>query len=198
MLNDTFERFGKLLQERFNTGVSTTEDSIRYTFFLALLDSNFCQHSEIVLEESHPAIPKAQIDLLIQAAPGRLSTAFEFKYDRAIPSGRNQPRTQKAGAVFKDLFRLARIPAKLAQERYFIYVTGSEMRGYFQNPRNRFAEFFDLGTNQRFTITNEFIASQAQTFRRLVKGTIIPCSLEGAYRQGLTKQHILRVFRVIV
>jgi hypothetical protein len=197
MLRATLERFDELLQERLNAEVFTTEDSIRYTFFHALIEAGYCKLVEVILEMSHPAIPRAQIDLLILAAQNRPSVAFEFKYDRAIPSGKNLPRPQKAGAVFKDLFRLARIPRVLAQDRYFIYITGPEMLGYFQNPRNHFVKFFNLKEKDRFVITDQFVESQVQTFRNYVKGYVLPCFVVGAYRQDLPNQHALRIFQVV-
>lgn len=195
-IQPVFECFATLLEERLRTEVFTTEDSLRYTFFLALTTIGYCQHFEIVLEEPHPMIPGAEIDLRIGQNKERLSTAFEFKFDRPIPSGLNLPKTQKAGAVFKDLFRLAQIPLRTAPMRYFIYFTTAEMAGYFQNRANRLSDFYNLSKGDCFPIPSEFVTAQAPTFQRVVGDLAAPCKITGAYKQDYASGHALRIFQV--
>jgi hypothetical protein len=45
--------------------------------------------------------------------------AFEFKYDREIPSGASLNKTQRAVKIFKDFYKLSRIGVL----SYFVYVT---------------------------------------------------------------------------
>ena len=68
----------------------------------------------------------------------------EFKYDRNTSTGMNRPRSQQAGQIFADIGRLARFSiAGSAIRRYLIYVTDSEMQGYFRNPQNGLEWFLD-------------------------------------------------------
>jgi hypothetical protein len=81
-----------------------------------------------------------------------VGVAVEFKYDRSIPSGKNAPRTQKAGKVFHDLFRLGQIAPGM--RRLFVYVTAREMATYFANPKNRLREFFTLANDRSLRIVD--------------------------------------------
>jgi hypothetical protein len=102
---------------------------------------------------------------------------FEFKYDRGIPSGKNSPRTQKAGKVFADLFRLALFKAENAIERYFIYVTDNEMVSYFNNSENKLYEFFNLPLEKQLAIDERYIKNHAKTFVKSVGNNIVECSV---------------------
>lgn len=195
-MNEVLRVFSALIDERIVSGVFTTEDSVRYTFFLALLEAKFCKHTDIILEMPHPTIPKAEVDLFIQGRDNRPATAFEFKYDRPIPSEKNAPRTQKAGAVFKDLFRLARVPKETATQRFFIYLTTQEMAEYFRNPVNNLVSFFELPEGQCYALAPKFVLGQAATFQNVVGSWPIGCQLTGAFRRNLSKQHFLRIFVV--
>ena len=93
-----FKQFSTLLGERFALGVFTTEDSIRYTFYTALLSSGGLKHTDVILEHPHPVIPGAK-DTMIRGTDERSPVAVEFKYDRGNPGGKNQNRTQRAAAV---------------------------------------------------------------------------------------------------
>jgi hypothetical protein len=191
-----FEAFARLLEERLTAETFTTEDSVRYTFFLALTENGYCKHTDILLEMPHPSSSKAEVDLFIHAGDSRPSTAFEFKYDRPIPSEKNAPRTQKAGAVFKDLFRLAHVPKETATQRFFIYLTAQEMANYFRNPANHLSSFFELPEGQCYSLTTNFVLGQVATFRNVVGDWPITCQLTGAFRRNLSQQHFLRIFVV--
>jgi hypothetical protein len=167
-MRKAIELFATLLNERLVTGTYTTEDSVRYTFFHALLSGGACRHTDVVLESPHPIIQGAEIDTLITTRADEPPVALEFKYDRAIPSGRNLPRTRKAGAVFDDLFRLARVPEPTAKVKYFVYLTDSEMASYFKNPDNGLKDFFELDEGQSLALTPAFVAARAETFQKEV------------------------------
>lgn len=196
MLKPVFANFAQLLDERLRDQVFTTEDSVRYTFFLALIESGYCKHTDIILEMPHPSIPKAEVDLFIQAGYDRPATAFEFKYDRSIPSKKNAPRTRKAGAVFKDLFRLARVSNQTAIQRFFIYLTTQEMAVYFRNPVNNLVSFFEPPEGQCYALVPNFVLWQAATFQNVVGTLPVDCQLTGAFRRNLSQQHFLRIFVV--
>ena len=80
-MQDIFAEFAQLLRKRFGQGVHTTEDSIRYTFFAALLAKSDLEAQDVVLEYPHPQIPGAKVDTLLTSDRGA-PVVIEFKYDR--------------------------------------------------------------------------------------------------------------------
>ena len=52
-MKDIFAEFAQLLRKRFGQGAYTTEDSIRYTFFAALLVKSDFEAQDVVLEYPH-------------------------------------------------------------------------------------------------------------------------------------------------
>ena len=110
MLDETFELFSKYLQTRLLKNVYCTEDSVRYTFFAALLRSTNLNPEDLILEY-HPNIPNAEIDTFIPSYDGT-GVVMEFKYDRKIPSQKmpRVPRKQASSLttchVFSVLMKL--------------------------------------------------------------------------------------------
>lgn len=188
--------FVSLLDERLSTGVFTTEDSVRYTFFHALLRTEVCQHTDVILEAPHPTLQRAEIDTLIIGSANLPSTALEFKYHRMIPSGASQPRPMKAGGVFNDIFRLARIPDQIAKKRYLVYLTDSEMASYLRNPRNGLDAFFGLGGGQSLALTSDFFSARPKTFQKEVRNSQTECTVVGLVKRQLSKEHALRIFEI--
>lgn len=56
--------------------------------------------------------------------------AFEVKFHREIPSGRNRPFTQHYGSMLADLNKLSSVPAR---RRIFILVGDTKAANYLQN-----------------------------------------------------------------
>jgi hypothetical protein len=191
---EILEKFADLLDARFKHEVVTTENSVRYTFFGALLDSGVKPH-EVVLEYPHPAIERARIDTWIPAYEGG-SVALEFKYDRDPPGGMNQPKTQKAGYVFKDLHRQVQVARSVKIRSYFVDVTSQEMAVYFQNPNNGHAEFWDLATGHALDIEEAYFAAKPRTFMNAVGGAF-RATVVGACRRALAGGKHLRAYEVI-
>jgi hypothetical protein len=121
--------FAELLRRRLKRGVFTTEDAVRYTFFIALVQALSLQPGDIVLEHDHGTIARARIDTWIPSFDGR-AYGIEFKYDRPIPSGKSTPLTLKAGHIIKDMFRLAKIDATLEAETVF-----ADCAAHYAGPR---------------------------------------------------------------
>jgi len=192
VLQSILERFGELLNVRLAKAVFTTEDSIRYTFFAALLEKGGVQPEDVILEYRHPGIAGAQIDTWIPVLGG-VGVAVEFKYDRGIPSGKNAPRTQKAGKVFHDLFRLGQIAPGM--RRLFVYVTGREMAAYFVNPKNGLSKFFALANGRTLRIDREFIAGKSATFVGSV-GKIPDVEVVSLFGRSLPDDHEVRVYEI--
>jgi hypothetical protein len=87
-----FEQFASLLNTRLSNAVITTEDSVRYSFYAAILYSGILQPHEMIMEFPHPEIPNAEVDTYIPAKESNLPEVFELKYHRQVPNGKNSPR----------------------------------------------------------------------------------------------------------
>jgi hypothetical protein len=137
-LRKTLEYFEDYLRRRFESKAKTTEDSVRYTFFAALLKAGVEPH-QVVQELPHPKLPNKEVDTFIENLEGR-PTYLEFKYDRH--SGKTaQNKTNRSGAFLKDLLRLSMIDTQ-GIRRLFVYVTDEGMGVYFRNPKNGYCKFF--------------------------------------------------------
>ena len=191
-MQDAFVQFAEMLTERIALKIYTTEDSVRYTFFAALLNTGTCKHTDVVLEYRHPTIKDAEIDCLILQHDSRPAIAIEFKYDRVMPSEKNQPRTRRAGAALNDIFRLARIPGNVASTKYFVYVTDGEMRSYLSKPTNGFAELFGLRSGEHIGINTAWTRSFAETCLNQCREFQIDCSAVGVLK--ILKYHLLPSF----
>ncbi|MCZ6689117.1 MAG: hypothetical protein O7H41_05900 [Planctomycetota bacterium] len=183
--------FVDLLRTRLDAGIMTTEDSIRYTFFASLLRQGV-RPEQVVLEYPHPAIERAEIDTVVLDNAGEIQTAIEFKYNRAIPSGRNQPMPQQAGKALGDLVRLIRITLDI--ERYFVYVTDAEMAKYWQNPKNGLREVFELGREDELEITDDYFLNRSRTLRSAMGTWPQPATIACVTRAELPRQHWLRLY----
>ncbi len=191
-LSAVLDRFGELLYARLESDAFTNEDSVRYTFFAALLEKGGIECHSVVMEYPHPSIPGAEVDTWIPSFDGS-GLAIEFKYDRDIPSGKNTPRTQKAGKVFHDLYRLGKIEPHV--RRVFIYLTGPEMAGYFGNPTNGLARFFLLPAGQSLVIDSPFLSGKSATFVAST-GEIPNVVVTALYGRSLPRLHYVRGYEV--
>jgi hypothetical protein len=191
---EIFENFGELLDERFELGVVTTEDSVRYTFFAALLQAGVKPH-QVVLEYPHPSIERAKIDTWIPSYKEG-SVAFEFKYDRDPPGGKSQPKTQKAGYVFKDLRRQVKVAKGVGIRSYFIYVTSEEMAVYFRNPNNGYAELWELIQGGKLKIDENYFSNKPETFMNTLGGTF-QAYVVGTFSRALPGGNYLRAYEVL-
>ncbi|MYD95058.1 MAG: hypothetical protein F4Y02_15530 [Chloroflexi bacterium] len=157
-----FDDFAELLDSRLQGDIPTTEDSVRYTLFASMLHHRMRPDS-VVLECPHPAMPGAQLDTRVFGYCEH-DVAIEFKYDRRPPGGKNSNRTQKAGSVFRDLFRLQRANKETGDTCYFIYLTDMEMHGYFNNPENRHQELYALAPHADLLINTSYFSNRPKSF----------------------------------
>ena len=155
-MKTVFSQFADLLDARFRNDIHTSEDAVRYTLFASMLYQDIPADS-LSFEYPHPTIDGAKIDTWFQK-DGEKPIAIEFKYDRVIPSGRNQPRTQKAGSVFHDLYRLLLVNTSIGATCYFVYVTTAEMAAYFTNPGNGHNAFFELLPSASIDIQSDYFS----------------------------------------
>ena len=193
---DVLTRSQELLSERLTGSGRLTEDSIRYSLHVSLQKRAGIAESEILAPYDHPAIERAKIDSYLPASEQHGAAAWELKYDHAIPSGKNQPRSNKAGALLNDFFRLAAFPGPPDLERVVIYLTDAEMASYFRNPRNGLGGLFDLPTTRTFTIDSSLLASRAPSVRIKIKAPVTTCWALGKLAASLPREHVLRVYDV--
>ena len=194
MFNDAmdtiFTDFARLLETRVSREVPTTEDSVRYTLFAAMLRNNV-EPQAVILEFPHPVIPRAEVDTWMSDFQGK-DVAIEFKYDRDPPGGKNQPKTQKAGAVFGDLRRLQLLGKRAVC--YFIYVTTKEMDVYFGNPSNGHEELYKLLPGNSIEIRESYFSDKPKTFMTAVGG-MFEATVTGVVKRSFGG-HYLRVYNV--
>ena len=192
-MNAIFEDFADLLESRLRNGVPTTEDSVRYTLFVSMMNHHVPPNS-VILEYPHPEIPRARIDTWISDYRDSNIT-IEFKYDRKIPGGKNQPKTQKASSVFQDLFRLQLTNKNTEAICYFVYLTDVEMHAYFKNPENGHQELYELPQHAVFRVDRNYFSGKAQTFTNNLKEPF-ETSITNILRRSLSGGHHLRIYRV--
>ena len=194
---EIFKQFGELLEDRFSKQVYTTEDSVRYTLFHCFTNYGGIQPSEIILEYPHSHIPGAEVDTYIPQKNERSGLVFEFKFDREIPSGKNPPKTQKAGKVFADIFRLALFESHNKNiQRYFVYVTDKEMATYFQNKVNLLNDFFELANGNTLRIDRRYIEKHPKTFAKSVGEHVVDCEVVGCLRKEIVQAIWLRIYEI--
>lgn len=194
-IDDVFQQFAEMLEKRFSKGTITTEDSVRYTFFYCLTARWNISPSDIVLEYPHPGISGAEVDTYVMPRNAQPGMAFEFKFDRSIPSGRNLPRPRKAGKVFADIFRLADFNAGNGVQLFFVYVTDNEMAAYLRNPSNQLADFFNMTPGQRLVINRQYIEKHSKTFVDAA-GNIIDCEVICRLNKEFDSSFWLRVYEI--
>lgn len=186
-LDSVFRAFADLLHRRFAAGAYTTEDSARYTFFAALIGAGVLPE-QTILEYAHPTIPGARVDTVI--LDGDLPiVAIEFKYDRAIPSGRSLPLTQKDGAVFADLVRLLAWPG--AMDRYLIYLADKP-----PGASSTLATVFGSAPGQSHYLDARSFAARPPTFHGAMGTWPTPALLTTIVSETMPRGHHLRVYRV--
>lgn len=185
--------FAELLERRLHQRVFTTEDAVRYTFFAAINHALELNPHDITLEQPHPTISGARIDTYFTLPEGT-KVAAEFKYDRPIPNQSNAPRTQKAGHLLKDLFRLARLESANTLN-VFVYLATTEMKTYLQNPSNGLADFFNLVEGGTLRIDDAYLSARATTLRGAA-GEAIPWIVQGMLSRKLPEGHELRAYAV--
>jgi hypothetical protein len=188
----TYERFAEYLNSRIETGQHLTEDSVRYAFFLAVMQTTSIEQHELILELPHPRFPGKEIDTYVAPAPNRKEFFVEFKFHRVSKS--TSPKPQKAGSLFKDISRLA---ALKGNERHclVVYLTCDEMARYFSKNESSYSSFWRQPTGGEFSYDESFLAKTSDTFRKA------SCELHSAkvgveFSAALAQQHHLRVFDV--
>ena len=193
---DVLDRFAELLMVGMRRQASMSEDGIRYCLFTSIREKAGVGEGEIVIEHRHPKIKGAKLDCFLPASPTHGAAVWELKYDRAIPSGGSQPRSNKAGSLLNDFFRLAAFDEPEDVERVVIYLTDPEMASYLRNPRSGLDALFDLGAGTELRIDANFLASRAPSVRNKIKVPALPCYAVGKFAAGLPARNELRLWEV--
>ena len=188
--------FAAALGRRFGLGVHSTEDAIRYTFFVSILRELECGPERLILEYPHPARGRALIDAWIVAAASEPAVALEFKFHRPIVGATtNQPRTMHAGSVLADIFKLALIGDAPPVRRVVAYVCGPEMAGYFRNHANGLQRLFELPYGSVLALDEAYLAGRSATLQRAA-GAPCPCRVSMLYAGSVDQFYEIRAFEV--
>lgn len=189
---NTFERYADFLKERLVSKQHLTEDSVRYSFFFAALDTTDIKQHEIILELPHPAFEKKEIDTYVLPADGRAAHYIEFKFHRA--SNSSSPKPQKAGSLFKDFGRLSTVKSEDAR-CLVVYLTDGEMAQYFDNHQNVYSGFWSKPIGSSFSYDDDFLSKTRDTVRK-VCGDVHHADVTVAFSAVLPRDFHLRVFEV--
>ena len=195
-LQNTFNKFSYLLNERFEKKIFTKEDPIRYTFFYAITKEFGILSHEILLESPHPQIDHAEIDMQIPETNQTPESIFEFKYD--VKRQSTMPHPLKAGSLFADIFRLCLYKKDNQNSRCFlVYVTDFQMASYLSRDRNRLDDFFNLQPNQELTIKEEYVRNHSETFvKQASKYGIHDCIIKSCLNNDLAESHFVRIYEI--
>ena len=189
-MNQTiYGKFEEYLINRISSGQHLTEDSVRYSFFAALINQKFCKQADVILEIPHPKITNAEIDSLIKLP--KLNIFLEFKYHRKTRS--NSPKPDKAGSLFKDFNRLS----LLEQDglKYVIYFTDYEMAAYFKKHQSQYGEFWLYKEKESFEFNDQYLLNTNKTFRKAC-GESKNCRVETIYTSKFKTAHEIRIFQI--
>lgn len=188
----TYERFAEFLEKRIGSSQHLTEDSVRYAFFYAVMQSTSIEQHELILELPHPKFPGKEIDTYVAAAKDRPELFFEFKFHRTSRS--TSPKPQKAGSLFKDVARLASLLSN-GPQCIVIYLTCSEMATYFEKNEAAYSEFWRQPTGGGFVYDETFLAKTTDTFRK-ASGEHHAARLHVEFSTPLARGYHLRIFNV--
>jgi hypothetical protein len=191
-----WDALAEVLRTRLSFSSKLSEEDLRYCVVGALESFGMFPKGSIHLNYQHPSFDGKRIDLFLPAHSGQDAIACELKYDRAVRSGYNQPRSMKAGAMLNDALRLAHFTVTTDIERFLIYLTDEEMLAYFRNPPNGFAALFSDQKCPLLLINSAFLSDRASSVRKMIRVPVIDCSVSSVLRRNVGRNHHLSVFCV--
>lgn len=190
----TYERFSEFfLEKRIKLNQNLTEDSVRYAFFYALMQSTPIEQHEIILEFPHPKYPGKEIDTYIIPATDRREIFLEFKFHRPSPKS-TSGRPNKAGSLFKDIARLASIHSG-KNRCTVIYLTCPEMANYFDRNKDSYSDFWRLQAGNEFNYDKAFLHKTTPTFQK-ASGELNEAKVHIEFSKKLARDYQLRIFDV--
>jgi hypothetical protein len=198
-IQSVIDQFLSLLEKCLRSRGCTSEADVRDVFRDALI-ANQVPYSNIRYEEPHRHLggSSGRIDVLVLESSGLGRSAIEFKYDREIDSGHNQPRTQKAGALYADLSRLLRWPNQ--DWRYFIYLTDDEMYYYLSGGGDVFGRTFRPSSGYHVDLDSNSFDDKPDAFHGKMRTWPCKATLWNLafkrFESGLPRHH-LWIFQVL-
>lgn len=178
--NKTFTRFEELIKKNLNKNKLLSEDTIRYLFYLATIETVKEKDigSKIIPEMPYYCAKKyiknsvkrgitinnrCSLDTFVNLS--KETYAIEFKYHHKVSSnGKNKaiPHASYAGEVFNDFYRLSIFNNGIS--KYFVYVSDEEMIDNYKKNDEEYV-YRKLINNTALHITNkDFKNGKYKTF----------------------------------
>jgi hypothetical protein len=190
-LTPALAEFAKLLKRRLERSIPTNEDTVRYTFYYALIEGLKLKPEDIMVEPPHEKIARARLDL----KTFELEYSFEFKYENIQLTTKDESTSgQLPMRMFSDVFRLATLHAA-GKEPVFIYLTARWGKNYLRNTKWKLVEAFNLPVGNSLLIDESYLKERPHILTRNI-GNIVPCRINSIYSCCLPNEHALRVYRV--
>ncbi len=193
---NAWEVLAEILEKKLTHAHSLSEEDLRHCVVEALESFGMSPRGAIRLNFAHPMFSGKKIDVFFPSFSGQDAIACELKYDRAIPSGKNQPRSMKAGYILNDVLRLAHFSTTTPVERFFIYLSDSEMLGYLRNPANGFSGLFEEEKGACLAIDETFFIRKAKSVIKKITVPVAECTAFRVLDRSVANDHRLLVIFV--
>jgi|SRR5882672_4532082 len=191
-----WEVLAEILEKRLAQAHALSEEDLRHCVVEALESLGMSPTGAIRLNFEHPAFRGKKIDIFLPSFCGQDAIACELKYDREIPSGRNQPTSMKAGSILNDVLRLAHFSTTTPVERFLIYLSDGEMLGYLRNPANGFSSLFEEEEGSCLAIKAAFFTRKAKSVLKMIKVPVVECAAFRVLDRSVGNDHRLLVIFV--
>lgn len=193
---NAWEVLVEILEKKLSHARSLSEEDLRHCVIEALESFDMSQRGTIHLNFPHPTFRGKKIDLFLPSFSGQDAIACELKYDRAIPSGKNQATSMKAGGILNDILRLAHFNTTTSVERFLIYLSDGEMLGYLRNPDNGFTGLFGDVEDPCLAINATFFLRKARSVTKMIKVPVVECTTLRVLDRSVGNDHRLSVIFV--
>jgi hypothetical protein len=142
-----------------------TEDVLRFETVLALEDLGVSA-DRLRVEVLAPALAGGKLDLVVDPPRG---TVVEFKFPRDSSTGIS-PDTLTLGALLRDFFRVAAVPA---QQRWVVQLLNVRLIRYLDSAHRRYGLGWAAAPGQRLQLAPAAVSSLPATARRPIGGLSI-------------------------
>jgi hypothetical protein len=191
-----WEVLAEALETKLAQAHSLSEEDLRHSVVEALEYFGMSPKGAIRLNFAHPTFRGKKIDIFLPSYSRQDAIACELKYDRGIPSGKNQARSMKAGSILNDILRLAHFSTTTAVERFLIYLSDGEMLRYLRNPANGLSQLFDYQKKVGLAINATFLNTKARSVIRMIEVPTFECTAFCVLDRSVGSDHRLLVFFV--
>jgi hypothetical protein len=191
-----WELLAEALETKLARAHSLSEEDLRHSVVEALEYFGMSPKGVIRLDFAHPTFRGKKIDIFLPSYSRQDAIACELKYDRRIPSGKNQAKSMKAGSILNDILRLAHFSTTTAVERFLIYLSDDEMLRYLRNPANGFSHLFEYQKRVGLAIDATVLNAKARSVIKMIKVPILECTAFCVLDRSVGSGHTLLVFFV--